>query len=89
MRSTSRTEARMVRVESITSVSFMLGGMEATSCGCSARTRSTVSMMLAPGWRKITTMMAGLPSARPSLRRSSTESCTSATSPTRRAAPFL
>ena len=37
-------------------------------------TRSTVSMMLAPGWRLRMTSTAGLPLARPALRRSSTES---------------
>ena len=45
--------------------------------------RSTVSMMLAPGWRKIITSTDGFPLAYPALRRSSTESTTSPTSPTR------
>ena len=41
----------------------MEGGIEAWSCGNSAITRSTVSMMFAPGWRKITTVTAGFPLA--------------------------
>ena len=51
VRSTSCSEARMTGVRSITTESVMLPGMEASSCGSSARTRSTVSMMLAPGCR--------------------------------------
>src|SRR5512143_716844 len=47
--STSRTDARIVRVESMTTDSLTEGGIEAWSCGRSAWTRSTVSMMLAPG----------------------------------------
>ena len=49
---TSRTEARIVRVASMTTDSVIVGGIDAWSCGSRARTRSTVSMMLAPGWRK-------------------------------------
>src|SRR5882724_11960050 len=57
---TSFTEARMVVVRSITTLVWMDCGMEASNCGSNASTRSTVSMMLAPGWRKITTTMDGL-----------------------------
>ncbi len=66
--STSRTEARMVRVESTTTARWIAGGIEAWSCGSTARMRSTVSMMLAPGWRKMISRIAGLPFARPPLR---------------------
>ena len=86
---TSRTEARIVRVASIATDSLIIGGMEAWSCGSRARTRSTVWMMFAPGCRNTMISTAGLPFANPTLRVSSTESCTSATSPSRTAAPLL
>ena len=86
---TSLTEARMVRVASMSTFSSMVGGNEAWSWGRMARTRSTVSMMLASGWRKMGTMMAGTPLDRPRLRMFSTESVTWATSERRRALPFL
>ena len=38
-------------------------GMAALSCGIAARMRSTVSMMFAPGWRKMITRTEGLPFA--------------------------
>ena len=50
-RSTSRKEARMVGLRSITTCMAMAAGMAACKCGSSALTRSTVPMMLAPGWR--------------------------------------
>jgi hypothetical protein len=84
---TSRTEARMVRVASMITCSLMTGGIDASSCGMTARTRSTVSMMLAPGWRKMMMMTAGLPFTRPPVRTSSSESRTSATSPSCTGAP--
>ena len=88
--STSCTEARMVVVRSD---DHGQGRSPAESrpaaAGSSARTRSTVSMMLAPGWRKTMIRTAGLPLASPALRRSSTESCTSATSEAAPAAPLL
>ena len=52
------------------------------------RTRSTVSMMLAPGSRKTMTRTAGLPLVSPPVRMFSTESVTVATSDSRSAAPF-
>ena len=48
---TSETEARMVSVRSETIDTLMAGGIEASSTGSIALTRSTVSMTLAPGWR--------------------------------------
>ncbi len=46
---TSCTEARIVVVRSRASASVMVGGIAACNCGIRARTRSTVSMILAPG----------------------------------------
>src|SRR5439155_160788 len=48
---TSRTDARMVTVRSVNSVTSTDGGSDAFSCGNSALTRSTTSMTLVPGWR--------------------------------------
>ncbi len=59
--STSFTEARMVVVRSWVTAIWMEGGIEACSTGSSARTRSTVSIMLACGWRnscRITRVLA-------------------------------
>ena len=85
---TSFTEARMVRVASMSTFNSMAGGREAWSWGRMARTRSTVSMMLASGCRKMGTMMAGTPLDRPPLRTFSTESVTCATSARRTAPPL-
>ena len=49
--STSRTDARIVVVRSSATDSVTVGGSDARSAGSSALMRSTVSMMLAPGWR--------------------------------------
>ncbi len=86
--STSRTDSRMVVVRSCSTASFTVGGIDACSCGITARTSSTVWMMFAPGWRKMMMSTAGLPLARPALRTSSTESVTCATSDSRSAAPL-
>ena len=85
---TSCTEARMVRVASMSTFSSTVGGREPCNWGKRARTRSTVSMMLASGCRKMGTMMAGTPLDRPELRTFSTESVTRATSPRRTALPL-
>ena len=58
----------------------MLPGIEASNWGKIARTRSTVSMIFAPGCRKIMMSTAGVPFATPMVRRSSTECSTVATS---------
>ncbi len=78
--STSRTEARIVVVRSITTLRLIAGEIEAPSCGSAARTRSTVSIMFAPGWRNMMIKTAFLPSTIPAVRTFSTESLTSATS---------
>ncbi len=49
---------------------------------------STVSIMLAAGWREMMMMMAGLPLESPAVRMSSTESVTLAISERRTAAPL-
>jgi len=63
VRSTSFSEPRMVGVRSITTVRSMAGEMLADRRGNSSLTRSTVSMMLAPGWRLIISSTAGRPLA--------------------------
>ena len=87
--STSWTDARMVVVRSRTTDILIAGEIEACNCGSAASTRSTVSMILAPGWRKMMIRTDGVPSTIPALRTSSTESSTSATSERRTAAPLL
>ena len=86
--STSRRDARMVLVRSSTSCRSIVLGIEARSSGRSSRTRSVVSMMLAFGCRLMITSTEDLPLAIPALRRSSTESTTSATSERRTAEPL-
>ena len=65
VRSTSKMEARMVVVRSTITSSDMAGGMVARNCGSRARTRSTVSIMFAPGCRKTMTRTAGRPVREP------------------------
>ena len=88
VRSTSCSEARIVGVRSITTLRSMAPGMDARNSGNRPRTRATVAMMLAPGWRYTIIMTAGLPLNSPALRTSCTESSTLATSPMRTAAPL-
>ena len=70
-----------------TTESFTAGGTRARSSGSSARTLSTVSMILAPGWRETIMRTAGFPFARPPVKMFSTESVTVATSESRSALP--
>ena len=79
----------MVVVRSSTTDILIAGEIEACNCGSASITRSTVSMILAPGCRKMMIMTEGVPSTIPALRTSSTESMTSATSERRTAAPLL
>ena len=58
---TSCTDARMVSVRSMTTLTWIAGGIAARSAGSAALMRSTVSMTLAPGCLKITRMMPRLP----------------------------
>jgi len=80
VRSTSWTEARITSVRSITTSSFNDGEIEERSHGRLAFTLSAVSIMFAPGCRKIAMITPGLPPGRPRLRMSSTESTTVAIS---------
>ena len=66
----------MVVVLSEATCRLMDCGIEACSTGRIAFTRSTVSITLAPGCRRIKSSTAGFPSASPALRRSCTESAT-------------
>ncbi len=79
-RPTSRSDARIVAVRSIAGTRSIALGIDARSEGSIALTRSTVSMMFALGWRLMITSTDGRPFAIPALRRSCTESTTSATS---------
>ena len=72
VRSISRTEARMVVVRSRTTKKLMAAGMEAFSEGIAALIRSTVSMIFAPGWRKMISGMLGRPFRKPAARMFST-----------------
>ncbi len=56
--STSLRDARMVMVRSTATLVVMSCGSEAERVGSAFFTRSTVSMMLAPGWRSTCTTMA-------------------------------
>jgi len=56
---TSRTEARMDSVRSVSTATSTAAGSVAVSWGSSARTRSATSMTLAPGWRWMFTSTAG------------------------------
>ena len=57
---TSSTEARIVSVRSVRTLTLTDGGIVAVNCGSSALMRSTVSMMFAPGWRWMSRSTAGL-----------------------------
>src|ERR1700680_3469509 len=61
--SMSFTEARTVTVRSMAMVREIAGEIEDCKYGIKAVTRSTVSMMLAPGWRKTMIRTLGLPLA--------------------------
>ena len=49
--STSRTEARMVTVRSVSTLTCTEAGRLVCNCGSSFLMRSTTAMMFAPGWR--------------------------------------
>ena len=85
---TSRTEARMVLVRSLTTVSLAPAGMARCSFGNSPSTRCTVSMTLAPGWRCTSTITAGAPSYQPPTLVFSSPSSTLATSLSSTGAPL-
>ena len=82
-RSTSWRELRMVIERSMAADISMPLGIWACRSGIFALMRSTVSMMLAPGWRVMTSTIAVRPLSRPALRTSSTERLTVARSESR------
>ncbi len=83
---TSWTEARMVVVRSVSTVTCTADGRALWSCGRSCLTRSTTSIRLAPGWRWMLTMIAGVSPIHAAWRMFSAPSITSATSESRRGA---
>ncbi len=85
---TSRTEARMPVVASCTTVRLAPTGIERWSFGSSLRIRSTVSITLAPGWRWMSTTIAGMPWYQPPTLLFSSPSTMSATSLSRTGAPL-
>ena len=85
---TSRTEARMVVVRSVRTLTFTDGGKAVASCGRSRLMRSTTPMMLAPGCRWMFMITAGTSPIQAACFTFSASSLTSATSERRTAAPF-
>ncbi len=86
--STSSIDARMVVVRSVSGVMRMPAGMVASSDGSTAFTSSTTPITLAPGWRWMLRMIAGLVLAQAASWLFSGPSTTLATSPRRIGAPF-
>ena len=87
--STSSTEARIVVVRSVSVVISTEDGSEARSWGRSCLMRSTTLMILAPGWRWMFMITAGLSFIQAACFTFSAPSTTSATSARRTGAPFL
>ena len=85
---TSRTDARMVTVRSVSTCSVTPGGMASRNAGNCCWMRSTVSITFAPGCRCMLTMMAGVLSAQAASRLFCGASTTSATSPKRKGLPL-
>src|SRR5512143_1384862 len=86
---TSRTEARMVVVRSVSVVISIDDGMALFNWGRSCLTRSATAMMFTPGCRWMFTMTAGLVFIQAASLAFSTPSTTWATSARRTGAPFL
>ena len=86
---TSWTEARMVVVRSVNTLTSTVPGSAACSCGRTFLMRSTVSMTFAPGWRWIFRMIAGVLLAQAASLAFSAPSITSAISRKRIGAPFF
>ena len=84
---TSATEARMVVVRSVRILTLMDSGRVACNCGRIWRMRSTVSITLAPGWRRMLKMTAGVWSAQAARCAFSAPSIVSAMSLRRIGAP--
>ena len=88
VRSTSRSDARIVVVRSIITSRLIAPGIDARNVGSAALTASTVSMMFAFGCRLMMISTDGLPFAEPALRTSCTESTTSPSSVSFTAVPL-
>ncbi len=86
---TSVTEARMVWVRSVSTVTSIPAGRLSVMLGSSALMRSTTSITLAPGWRWIFSSTAWFSLAQAARRSFSAPSTISATSFRRSGAPFL
>ncbi len=85
---TSRTEARIVWVRSCTTASLTPAGVARCRRGSSRWISLTVSMTLAPGWRLMSTITAGMPWYHPPTRLFSSPSTMRATSPSSTGAPL-
>ena len=77
---TSRTDARMVTVRSVSTVTSTAAGSDAVSCGSWRLIRSTTSITFAPGCRWMLTITAGTSFIHAARRTFSASSITSATS---------
>ena len=85
---TSRTEARMVTVRSLTICRLTPAAIRRCTFGISARIWRTTSMTLAPGWRWMSMITAGVPWYQPPVRSFSSPSTMMATSPMVTGAPL-
>ena len=85
---TSATEARIVLVRSVSTLTCTSLGSVAVSCGSNDLVPSTTEMMLAPGCRCMFMMTAGTWSIHAAWRTSSTPSFTLATSVSLTGAPL-
>ena len=85
---TSRTEARMVTVRSVSGAMSTDVGSIACNLGNNCWMRSTTSITLAPGWRWMLTTTAAVPLAQAASRTFSALSTASATSDSFTGAPL-
>ena len=85
---TSRTDARIVSVRSVTMVSLTPDGIAFCSRGNAAFTSATVCTILAPGWRWMSTTAAGWSLYQAATRSFSTPLITLPTSDSRTGAPL-
>ena len=87
VRSASCSVARMLGDRSLAMLRSTSAGRNARRAGSCSWMASAVLMMFASGWRLMTSSIAGSLLKKPVLNRSSTSSCTRATSERRTAAP--
>ncbi len=79
----------MVMVRSVRMVRSMAAGSDACNCGSSALMPSTTAMTLAPGWRWMLRMIAGVSFIQAPSLSFCAPSTTSPTSVSRTGEPFL